>query len=95
MLTTQRALRTAADFESIYADAHGDPTHIPWVDLRPHPALVAWLNAVAPSIVRCKRWRKALQGRASSSPSSNPFRRRGPATTRGGCTMGAGRSQNA
>jgi SAM-dependent methyltransferase len=39
-------------FESIYAEAHGDPSRIPWADQRPHPALVTWLNAVAPSLVR-------------------------------------------
>jgi SAM-dependent methyltransferase len=39
-------------FESIYADAHGDASRIPWADLRPQPALVNWLNAIAPSIIR-------------------------------------------
>jgi len=43
----------AAHFEAIYAEAEGDPSRIPWADLRPHPALVTWLNAIAPSIVRC------------------------------------------
>lgn len=40
-------------FERIYVEADGDPGAVPWSDGRPHPALVAWLNAVAPSIVRC------------------------------------------
>jgi SAM-dependent methyltransferase len=53
MLTTQPAQMTSADFETIYADARGDSSQIPWADVRPHPALVTWLNAVAPSLVRC------------------------------------------
>ena len=40
-------------FESIYADAHGDPARIPWADGRASPALVSWLNVVAPSMIRC------------------------------------------
>lgn len=39
-------------FEAIYAEAHGDASRVPWADQRPHPALVNWLNAVAPSLVR-------------------------------------------
>ena len=40
-------------FESIYAAAAGDAAQIKWSDGRPHPALVTWLNAIAPSITRC------------------------------------------
>jgi 2-polyprenyl-3-methyl-5-hydroxy-6-metoxy-1,4-benzoquinol methylase len=40
-------------FESQYAEAKGDPSRIRWADQRPNPALVNWLNAVAPSLVRC------------------------------------------
>jgi SAM-dependent methyltransferase len=40
-------------FERVYADAAGDAAAVPWSDGRPHPALVVWLNAVAPSIIRC------------------------------------------
>lgn len=40
-------------FESIYADARGDATRIPWQRNGASPALVNWLNAVAPTIVRC------------------------------------------
>ena len=40
-------------FEAMYRDAQGDPARIPWADLVPSPALVNWLNAVAPSLVRC------------------------------------------
>ncbi len=40
-------------FESVYADAQGDATRVRWADERANPALIAWLNAVAPSIVRC------------------------------------------
>lgn len=39
-------------FESIYHDANGDASHISWADQRPNPALVNWLNAVAPSLIR-------------------------------------------
>ena len=44
---------TTLDFESIYAAAGGDPARIPWARERPHPALVSWLNAIAPSLIRC------------------------------------------
>lgn len=40
-------------FESIYIEARGDASRIPWADLRPNTALVNWLNAVAPSLIRC------------------------------------------
>ena len=40
-------------FEAIYADAAGDATRVRWADQRANPALVNWLNAVAPSMVRC------------------------------------------
>ncbi|NNF43554.1 MAG: class I SAM-dependent methyltransferase [Phycisphaerales bacterium] len=53
MLTTTHPPVTADDFETIYADARGDATQVPWADGRPHPALVTWLNAIAPSLVRC------------------------------------------
>jgi len=39
-------------FESIYQDAKGDASRISWADQRPNPALVNWLNAVAPSLIR-------------------------------------------
>ena len=42
-----------AHYESIYAAAGGDSSQIKWSDGRPHPALVTWMNAVAPSIIRC------------------------------------------
>ncbi|MHC4447405.1 MAG: class I SAM-dependent methyltransferase [Planctomycetota bacterium] len=54
MTTTAHELVTTIDyFESIYADAHGDPGRIPWADGRASPALVTWLNVVAPSMIRC------------------------------------------
>lgn len=40
-------------FEEIYVDAHRDLGRVPWADGHPSPALVNWLNAVAPSVVRC------------------------------------------
>lgn len=32
-------------FEALYAQADGDDARIPWADLRPHPGLIAWLDA--------------------------------------------------
>jgi len=52
MLTTN-AQFTAHDFESIYADADRDTELIPWSDGQPSSALVVWLNAIAPSLIRC------------------------------------------
>ncbi|MCZ6834417.1 MAG: methyltransferase domain-containing protein [Planctomycetota bacterium] len=40
-------------FESIYTQAEGDRARVPWDDGQPSPALINWLNAIAPSIVRC------------------------------------------
>ncbi len=54
MPTTTEPLATTVDYyESVYADAAGDPTRIPWASRHPSKALVNWLNAVAPSLVRC------------------------------------------
>lgn len=57
MVTTQLAGPvTGPDtewFESVYASAIGERTAIPWADGRPSPALVNWLNVVAPSLIRC------------------------------------------
>lgn len=39
-------------FEEIYRRAEGDSGHVPWADSHANPALVAWLNAEAPSVVR-------------------------------------------
>jgi len=53
-IATQTTAHTdAPHFESIYAEAHGDAALIPWADEIPTPSLVTWLNAVAPSIIRC------------------------------------------
>jgi len=40
-------------FDSIYAEAGGDASRIPWARLGPSPSLVNWLNAVGPTLVRC------------------------------------------
>lgn len=40
-------------FESRYRDAAGDREHIPWSSGRPHRTLTNWLDARAPSVVRC------------------------------------------
>ncbi len=53
MPTTLTLETSTSYFESIYAEADGDPARIPWGDCRPNPSLVNWLNAVAPSLVRC------------------------------------------
>ncbi len=37
-----------AFFDRIYAEADGDTQRIPWSDGRAHPALVRWLDVVAP-----------------------------------------------
>ncbi len=41
-----------ARFETIYQDASGDPSRIPWAHCRPNPMMVSWLNAEAPGLVR-------------------------------------------
>lgn len=51
--TTQAPATTVEYFETIYAEARGDASAVPWADGRPNPALVNWLNAVAPSLIRC------------------------------------------
>lgn len=43
----------AAAFDQIYRDAAGDARRIAWADERPSSALVNWLNAVAPGLLRC------------------------------------------
>ncbi len=54
MRTTTEPLATTVDyFESVYAEAGGDRTRIPWASRQPSTAMVNWLNAVAPSLVRC------------------------------------------
>jgi SAM-dependent methyltransferase len=54
MTTTTEPLATTVDyFESVYAEAAGDASRIPWASRQPSPALVNWLNAVAPSLIRC------------------------------------------
>lgn len=52
--TTLAPVQTSVDFfESVYADAAGDASRVRWAGQRANPALVSWLNAVAPSLVRC------------------------------------------
>ncbi|MHC5022466.1 MAG: class I SAM-dependent methyltransferase [Planctomycetota bacterium] len=54
MVTITPTVSTGVDqFESIYAGAAGDAKRIPWAAGRPSPALVNWLNVIAPSLVRC------------------------------------------
>jgi SAM-dependent methyltransferase len=40
-------------FETVYAEARGNAALVPWAKSGPSPALVNWLNAIAPSLVRC------------------------------------------
>lgn len=40
-------------FEQTYRDAAGDPARVPWADRRPCQCMMAWLNAEAPTLVRC------------------------------------------
>lgn len=40
-------------FDAIYREASGDIDRVPWAHRQPCPALVAWLNAEAPLLVRC------------------------------------------
>jgi SAM-dependent methyltransferase len=54
MTTTTEPLATTVDyFESVYAEAAGDASRVPWASGHPSQALVNWLNAVAPTLVRC------------------------------------------
>ena len=53
-MTTIAVAPALADyFESVYTEAGGDSNRIPWPSRRASPALVNWLNAMAPSLVRC------------------------------------------
>lgn len=42
----------AERFDSIYREAHGDASQVPWAHARANPALVSWLNAEAAGRVR-------------------------------------------
>jgi SAM-dependent methyltransferase len=50
---TPRGPIDGAHFETMYKDARGDASRIPWADGAPNPALVNWLNAEACGMVRC------------------------------------------
>lgn len=41
-----------AKFDAIYRDANGNIDQIPWAHRQPCPAMMAWLDAEAPSLVR-------------------------------------------
>jgi hypothetical protein len=41
-----------AAYEAVYTEARGDAARVPWAKSRPHPAMVAWLNADAPGLLR-------------------------------------------
>lgn len=40
-------------FDAIYRESGGDHTRIPWSHRKPCPWLVSWMNAEAPSLIRC------------------------------------------
>lgn len=45
----ERAVDAEVGFEALYARAGLDLEAVPWAALAPHPALIAWLDAAAPS----------------------------------------------
>jgi SAM-dependent methyltransferase len=51
--TTTLVETSPAFFEQVYAEAGNRREAIPWDRGGPSPALVNWLNAVAPTLVRC------------------------------------------
>ncbi|MDX9912686.1 MAG: class I SAM-dependent methyltransferase [Phycisphaerales bacterium] len=55
-LLTEPPPDSAADsalyYESLYDAAEGDTDRLPWGHTEPNPSLVAWLNHVAPGVVR-------------------------------------------
>lgn len=40
-------------FDHIYQEARGDIDKVPWAHAGPCPSMMSWLNAEAPSLVRC------------------------------------------
>ncbi len=40
-------------FDQVYREADGSLDKIPWAHTRPCPSMMSWLNAEAPSLVRC------------------------------------------
>lgn len=40
-------------FDSVYQDASGDISKVPWAHRQPCPSMMAWMNAEAPSLIRC------------------------------------------
>ncbi|MFN0133758.1 MAG: class I SAM-dependent methyltransferase [Phycisphaerales bacterium] len=49
---TPEPLAWVAHFESVYADAQGEMSRVPWADARPSPLLASWLNGEGSSLVR-------------------------------------------
>jgi SAM-dependent methyltransferase len=70
----QRSFLPAQDFDAIYREARGDRSRIRWSDGQPNPALVTWLNAIAPSLVRCGS-RVAVVGCGLGEDARELFRR--------------------
>lgn len=50
---TSSSVALTGRFESIYANARGNIDAVPWATGKPSAALINWLNAVAPSLIRC------------------------------------------
>jgi SAM-dependent methyltransferase len=42
-----------AQFDQIYRDAEGEIDRVPWAHRQPCPSMMSWLNAEAPSLIRC------------------------------------------
>jgi SAM-dependent methyltransferase len=51
--TLQTLVPNTEHFEALYVEAHGRAELIPWADEHAAPALTTWLNAIAPSLIRC------------------------------------------
>ena len=64
-------------FEVLYAQADGDPSFIPWADLKPNPNLVDWLDATHIQ----GRGRKALKVGCGLGDDAEELARRGFQTT--------------
>ncbi|MGH7131544.1 MAG: class I SAM-dependent methyltransferase [Phycisphaerales bacterium] len=47
-----RTIHRAEVYDAIYANAEGDPSRVPWAELRACPIMVHWLNHEAPRMVR-------------------------------------------
>ncbi len=50
---TRDDARTWLDrLDAVYRDANGDPRRVPWQHRQPSPAMVVWMDAIAPTVLR-------------------------------------------